>query len=117
MDLSAIVKRQIDADERRGFKIHFDSEGERHDQLTRDLVGLVGEVGEFANELKKVSLTLSTPGYAGPTLADATPHLREELADAAIYLFRLSTILGGDIETDILAKMSINDTRYRELER
>ncbi|NGN45020.1 hypothetical protein G6N74_28595 [Mesorhizobium sp. CGMCC 1.15528] len=117
MDFSAIVARQIGADERRGFPVHFGSDAERHDQLVRDLVGLIGEIGEFANELKKVGLRLNNPKYTGPSLGEAAPHLREELADAAIYLFRLSTILGGDLERDILSKMDINDDRYRKLER
>jgi NTP pyrophosphatase (non-canonical NTP hydrolase) len=117
MDLSAIVARQINADERRGFRVRFGSDVDRHDQLVRDLVGLMGEVGEFANELKKVGLGLHNPKYNGPSLEEASPNLREELADAAIYLFRLSTILGGDFEQDVLSKMNLNDDRYRELER
>lgn len=117
MEFSALVGRQIAADERRGFPVRFPTEVERHDQLVRDLVGLMGEVGEFANALKKVSLALNTNGYSGPTLAETAPHLREELADVAIYLFRLSTILGGDLEQDILLKMNENDERYRGLER
>jgi NTP pyrophosphatase (non-canonical NTP hydrolase) len=117
MDLSAIVALQIAADERRGFPVKFSSEAERHDLLAHELVGLVGEVGEFANELKKVGLGLSNPKYAAATLSEAAPHLREELADAAIYLFRLSAILGGDFEQDVLAKMKSNDDRYQDLER
>lgn len=117
MDLSAIVARQIDADQRRGFPVRFSSDIERHDQLVRDLVGLMGEVGEFANKLKKVGLGLNNPKYSGPKLAEAAPNLREEIADVAIYLFRLSTILGGDLEQDILSKMDVNDDRYRELEQ
>lgn len=117
MDLSAIVERQISADKRRGFPVCFETDRQQYDQLTADLVGLVGEVGEFANELKKVGLALTNPRYDGPGLKDATPHLREELADAAIYLIRLSAGLGGDFEKDILSKMDENDSRYRHLER
>lgn len=117
MDLSAIVKRQIEADERRGFPVRFSSDSERHDQLVRDLVGLLGEVGEFANALKKVGLAQNTENYVGPTLSEASIHLREELADATIYIIRLSTILGGSFEDDLLAKMDVNDERYRALER
>ncbi|MBP0580626.1 hypothetical protein J8I29_14975 [Labrys sp. LIt4] len=116
MQLSEIIKKQIDADTKRGFLTSFDNDQELQDQLMRDLVGLVGEVGEFADLLKKVGLAFSTPGYTGPTLAEATPQLRSELADVAIYLFRLSTILNGDLESDILRKMKINDERYRYLE-
>jgi NTP pyrophosphatase (non-canonical NTP hydrolase) len=117
MNLQLLIKKQIDADQRRGFPVTFDTDAERNDQLMRDLVGLVGEVGEFADLLKKVGLVFSTPGYNGPSLTEATPQLRSELADVAIYLFRLSTILGGDLEQDLLKKMKINDDRYRYLDR
>lgn len=117
MDLSVIIERQVSADERRGFPVRFETERQQYDQLTNDLVGLVGEVGEFANELKKVGLGLDNAKYDGPSLKDAAPHLREELADAVIYLIRLSAGLGGDLEEDILSKMDTNDDRYRSLER
>lgn len=117
MELSALIGKQIDADRRRGFSVDFETDEERHRQLMRDLVGLVGEVGEFANLLKKVDLRLANREYDGPKLAEAAPHLREELADAVIYIFRLSEILGGDLERELLAKMQFNDDRYRDLER
>ena len=117
MELSALIKQQIERDRRRGFPVDFESDDERLDQLMRDLVGLLGEVGEFANLLKKVGLAQTRKGYVAPSLNAARQALREELADAAIYLFRLTTILGGDFEQDILRKISINDERYRDLER
>ncbi|MBP1861638.1 nucleoside triphosphate pyrophosphohydrolase family protein [Rhizobium herbae] len=117
MQLSEIIERQIAADSRRGFPTSFESDSDRHDQLMRDLVGLVGEVGEFADLLKKVGLVFSNPDYKGPSLADAEPQLRSELADVAIYLFRLSVILKGDLENDILKKMKTNDLRYQYLEK
>jgi NTP pyrophosphatase (non-canonical NTP hydrolase) len=117
MNLSTLIQQQIERDRRRGFSVDFASDTERVDQLMRDLVGLIGEVGEFANLLKKVGLAQTTKGYVAPSLSAARHELREELADAAIYLFRLTTILGGDLEQDILKKMRINDERYRSLER
>ena len=117
MDLSAMVERQIAADERRGFPVRFSSEIEQYEQLSRDLIGLLGEVGEFANQIKKVGLKLDNARYDGPSIGELAPHLREELADVAIYLFRLSTIIGGDLEKDIIAKMDVNDERYRKLEK
>lgn len=117
MELATLVEHQIARDRRRGFAVDFTSNADRYAQLSHDLVGLVGEIGEFANLLKKVGLGLTHPGYTGPSLDEASPSLREELADAIIYIFRLSTILGGDLEADLLAKMKVNDERYGPLER
>lgn len=117
MELSSLVDSQISADRRRGFQVDFDSDPERVAQLEKDLIGLLGEVGEFANVLKKVRLASSHSGYEGPSLEEAAPSLREELADALIYLMRLSVVLGGDLETDLISKMKVNDGRYASLER
>lgn len=102
---------------KRGFSEELRSDAERLTQLTKDTVGLVGEVGEFANLLKKVELALRIDGYEGASLDVASAELREELADAMIYIIRLSTTLGGDIENDLLQKMAKNDQRYRHLEK
>lgn len=117
MQLSELVRSQIDADERRGFPVKFDNDEDRHNQLMRDLVGLVSEVGEFADCLKRVGLASSNPGYMGHSMTDATPQLRSELADISIYVFRLMTILDGDLEGEILRKMEVNRKRYQYLER
>ena len=117
MELSALIEQQIERDRRRGFPVDFLSDDERLDQLMRDLVGLVGEVGEFANLLKKIDLARRTPGYVAPTFDEARAKLQEELADTAIYLFRLATILQSDLEQTILEKMYVNDQRYRKLEQ
>ncbi|MEY8118493.1 hypothetical protein AB9F26_09540 [Falsihalocynthiibacter sp. BN13B15] len=116
MEISELIRMQIESDKKRGFKVEFASDHEREEQLNRETVGLIGEVGEFANLLKKVSLTLTTEGYEGPSLSEASSELREELADAVIYIIRLSTILGGVLENDILEKMEKNDKRYGYLE-
>lgn len=115
MELGDLIRLQIERDRRRGFAVDFGHDRDRVDQLMREVVGLVGEVGEFANLLKKVGLRYGTPGYEGPSLDDARVELREELADAAIYLFRLATILGADLEKDIIRKITINDERYGNL--
>ncbi|RKH37995.1 hypothetical protein [Corallococcus sicarius] len=116
MDFSKIIESQIIADRRRGFQVDFDSDAERVTQLEMDLVGLVGEIGEFANVLKKVRLAIAHAGYKGPSLGDVAPGLREELADAIIYLIRLSAVLGGNLESDLINKMRVNDARYGPLE-
>jgi NTP pyrophosphatase (non-canonical NTP hydrolase) len=116
MELAQLISLQIERDRRRGFPVDFTTDAERQAQLMRDLVGIVGEVGEFANLLKKVELAQNKDAYVGPSLDEATPQLREELADVSIYLFRLSALLGVDLERAILEKMNVNDARYRDLE-
>lgn len=116
MEFSKIVDRQIAADKRRGFHVEFDNDVDRISQIEKDLIGLVGEVGEFSNIIKKVRLTISHSSYQGPSLAESEFHLREELADAMIYLIRLSIVLNGNLENDVLNKMNINDRRYGPLE-
>jgi NTP pyrophosphatase (non-canonical NTP hydrolase) len=116
MHLSVIIEKQIAADRRRGFPVDFETDAERHAQLSKDLVGLLGEIGEFANLVKKIGLRLDLPKYIGPSLDEASDALREELADATIYIMRLATILKADLEHDILTKMAYNDKRYSSLE-
>jgi NTP pyrophosphatase (non-canonical NTP hydrolase) len=116
MQFKAIVDKQIAADRRRGFPVDFNSDVERQAQLAKDLIGLMGEIGEFANLVKKVGLRIAHTGYDGPSLEDASDKLREELADSIIYIIRLSAILGADLEQDVLAKMQRNDIRYRSFE-
>lgn len=115
MELGALIDKQIAADRRHGFSVDFADDGKRLAQLEKDLVGLVGEVGEFANLLKKVELASSHEGYEGPNLAAAAEDMRLELADVAIYLMRLSVLVGGALEADILAKMEVNERRYSHL--
>lgn len=116
MKLKELIDKQISADRRRGFPVEFGSDAERHAQISKDLIGLFGEIGEFANLAKKVGLRLEHPAYIGPSLDEANSLLREELADATIYIMRLSAILESDLEQDILNKMAQNDARYRPLE-
>lgn len=116
MEFAKIVARQMAADVKRGFSEDLQTDADRLAQLSRDTVGLVGEVGEFANLLKKVELASRVDGYGGVTLEAASADLREELADAMIYIIRLSSVLRGNVEDDLLKKMAKNDERYRHLE-
>ncbi len=116
MRLANFVEKQIAADRRRGFRVDFEDDVDRLTQLEMDLIGLFGEVGEFANLLKKVRLAASHESYDGPNLQAASGKLCEELADILIYVMRLSFMLGGNLEADLTQKMRANDRRYEPLE-
>jgi deoxycytidine triphosphate deaminase/NTP pyrophosphatase (non-canonical NTP hydrolase) len=113
--LASLTRLQIAADRKHGFPVELPSEKERCNQISRDLVGLMGEVGEFADALKKVDLTFTRPGYRGDTFAEAEPKLRMELADIQIYLLRLAHLTGADLAEVVLEKMRINGERYAYL--
>ena len=115
MELRELVEKQAADDRQRGLLKELRTDVERHEQLTKDLVGLIGEIGEFANIAKKVGLRLEHPTYDGPSFYEAAPLLQEELADTLIYVLRLSVILGSDLENDVLQKMALNDARYSHL--
>ena len=115
--LASLVRRQIDADRTRGFPVDFGDDAARCGQISKDLVGLIGEVGEFANLIKKVELTSVRPGYIGADLAAAEPELRRELADIQIYLLRLAHLLRADLAEVVVEKMQSNDERYAYLRK
>lgn len=112
VSLASLTRRQIDADRKHGFPVDLTSDEDRCRQLSKDLVGLMGEIGEFANLVKKVELAISRRGYAGPKLGTATPDLRMELADAQIYMLRLAHLIRVDLGEAVLEKMRVNDERY-----
>lgn len=116
MDIATLMEIQITNDKRRGFPVHFDSDRERVTQLTKDLVGLFGEIGELANLVKKIDIKLDRPMYDGPSLAESRNHLREEVIDTFLYLMRIAAILETDLEAELLKKIHINEQRYKPLE-
>lgn len=74
------------------------------------LVCLFGELGEFANVVKKVQ-------RGDLSLAEAKGSLDEELVDAFIYLVKISNQLGVDLERGFLQKLAANEGRFEKYER
>jgi NTP pyrophosphatase (non-canonical NTP hydrolase) len=88
--------------------------GKNEDQTMRDLmydtIAIAGEVGEFANMVKKAlrekEYNNSFPGE------EKLSKMREELVDVFIYLMKLMMSLNGDLERDYLAKLKKNEERF-----
>ena len=101
MEIKQLKKIQIDQDQSFGFPVRFDNETDKYNQLTKELVGLFGEVGEFSNIVKKINLKLENSKY-NYDIELAKELLAEELADSLIYLLRISEILDVDLEEETL---------------
>ena len=117
MDLKQISDLQIRMDELHGFPVTFASKREKYDQLSKDLIGLFGEIGEFANIVKKINIKLDRPQDYELEVLEAEGLLREELVDSLIYIIRISAILGVELQSELLKKMKLNESRYEQLRR
>lgn len=69
---------------------------------------MVGETGEFANELKK--LVRSNQHYLGDY--DARLRLCEELTDVFIYMMNIAELLQMDMEWHYTQKREFNRKRF-----
>jgi len=111
MELKKLVAIQKEFDERHGWVPPAEDCELLVSFIVRDLVGLFGEVGEFANLVKKVQLC--TGAATEIELREQLPFLREELIDSFIYLMRFAAYLNIDLEAEYLRKLSLNEKRFQ----
>ena len=77
-------------------------------ELEHLIVCLLGELGEFANILKKVS-------RGDFSLEEVKDDLDEELVDTFIYLIKISNQFNVNLEKGYLAKLEKNKKRFSDL--
>lgn len=111
MELKNLIRLQADFDRSHGIQKPFfvPITSSNLQELEHLVVCLVGEVGEFANELKKVV-------RGDSTYEDSRNSLAEELADTFIYLMKISAQTGMDLEAEFLSKLEKNSQRFPKLE-
>lgn len=115
MDFKMLSSLQFSFDEQHGFRTEFDTQSDTFQQVTKDLVGLFGELGEFANIVKKINIKLDHPDDYDFDITSAKPQLEEELADTFIYLIRIATTLKIDLEQEVVKKIDANKSRYAKI--
>lgn len=71
------------------------------------IVCTLGELGEFANIVKKIK-------RGDFTLADKKDELSEEITDVFIYLLKISNQMNIDLEKEYFKKMNINKTKFEK---
>lgn len=114
MDLNTLVEIQRNFDRKHGWVVKCSDPNQLLRALADDLVGLLGEVGEFANLIKKARREADAfPNETKAHLDAAQEHLKEELTDVLIYVFRLASLLNIDLENAYHDKLLFNEERYR----
>lgn len=107
MDFATLVQLQSDFDKSHGVTKPFfvPISSNNLQELEHLIVCMVGEVGEFANELKKV--VRGDVPYEKRKAA-----LAEELTDTFIYLIKIAAQTGIDLESEYLKKLEKNRQRF-----
>ncbi len=87
--------------------------GQNVENLQKGVVAMTGEIGEFANLVKKVTREHN----AGNELPDGiVDKMREELVDMFIYLVKLVQLLDMDLSDSYFKKMTFNAERFKRFE-
>lgn len=72
-------------------------------------MAIAGEAGELVAEFQWLTAQES---MKDSLTADKLSDIEMEIADVAIYLFRLSDVLGVDLANVMRKKMAINESRF-----
>jgi NTP pyrophosphatase (non-canonical NTP hydrolase) len=103
------LQEQFDRSHKGNIPFFEDIKGDNVEVLEHLIVCLVGEIGEFANILKK-----SKRGDF--LLPDNKSELDEELTDMFIYIIKISNQLKVDLERTFLDKMEKNKIKFAKYE-
>lgn len=76
------------------------------------LMALVGEVGELAEIFQWLTDAQAAEAMQQP---DTARHIREEMADVMMYLVRLASVLGVDLDAAVRDKLVSNARKYPPL--
>ncbi len=119
MNLNDIVRAQREFDDLHGFVVGGEEPRAALWNMSKDIVGLVGEIGEFANIVKKLTIAVerASPQPTMAAIEAVRPQLTEELVDSLIYVLRLAGHLNLDLEKGYLEKVKVNEVRYAAYRR
>lgn len=107
--MKEIIDRLERFDKPRGWDRYnrISSEQERVEALGIETLNMLGEFGEFANELKKAR---RDKNFRKDLLA-------EELTDVFIFLLKISKVLDIDLEEEFNKKMDVNEERFSHFKK
>ncbi len=116
MNISELIEYQNKFDSSHGWRHEFDCKADLVRAVEKDIVGLVGELGEFSNLVKKASLISKDESALNEYLLSNRDEISEELIDTFIYMLRLFAHFGIDVESEYLKKMNLNEKRFVDFE-
>ena len=112
--MDEILRREREYDRRLGFDTFVDPRN-REENLKYLLIGLQGEVGEIANDLKKVLRKKRMKGEEIPE--GFYEGIKKEVMDAFMYLLKISILLGMDLKREHEELIKENLERFSEYRR
>jgi NTP pyrophosphatase (non-canonical NTP hydrolase) len=116
VDLKEIAEYQRNFDKKHGWdwSNSTDEEGIKH--LQYGIIALTGEVGEFANIVKKILREFRSLGKLPGK--EKIEMLKEELVDIFIYTIKIaSQLLNMDLEKEYFKKMRINEEKFKKYKK
>jgi len=118
MSIKKISDEQHTFDKKHGWTVNTERTNEVVEAINEDLIGLVGELGEFSNLIKKINFSKKNNSKTDfeSTFKETKSLLAEELIDSLIYLMRISNHLDLDIEKEYEKKLEYNKERYKQYE-
>lgn len=118
MNITNLLKTQIEFDKAHGW-IKDDEPFEcKIDSINKDIIGIIGELGEFANIVKKINLDIDAGLIDESRLKfyKFLPDLKEEVIDIFIYLLRIMYHIDINVEEEYLKKLEYNKERFESYE-
>jgi len=113
MELLEIQKEQKNFDKEYFGKFwDIKNDGEFIDRLLYLVVALTGELGEFANIVKKISRDFNNLGEKPST--EKLEKLKEEITDCFIYVIIIANLLDVNLEDEFLRKKDFNKKRFEK---
>lgn len=118
MSIKNISDIQYDFDKKHDWTVSDNNIEEVVEAINEDLIGLIGEIGEFSNIIKKINFSKrnESKDVFEVTFDQKKDFLAEELIDSLIYLLRISNHLDLDIEKEYFKKLEFNAKRYENYE-
>ncbi|WP_156473651.1 nucleoside triphosphate pyrophosphohydrolase family protein [Neptuniibacter marinus] len=117
MNIDELLKTQKEFDSKHGWSSDAKNNAELINIASSDIVGLIGEIGEFSNLVKKAALIKNDQESLDSFILSHKAEMNEELIDSFIYMLRLFNLFKVDIGKEYQKKYNFNDRKFKSFEK